>query len=154
MRGSVIKRGRTWSYVVDVGRDPTTGRRKQKWKGGFATRGNAEDALARVISGVDRVDPPSALTFGGFLDQWLAGCAAALKPSTLKSYREVVRWYVQPRLGDVKLTDVNALMVTICTPSFSPEGRSAIPVSRSHRRRSASCIVCFGRRATTPSRSG
>ncbi len=111
MRGSAIKRGRTWSYVVDVGRDPTTSRRRQKWKGGFATRGKAEDALARVISGVDRVDPPSALTFGGFLDQWLAGCAAALKPSTLKSYREVVRWYVQPRLGDVKLTDVNALMV-------------------------------------------
>jgi len=38
MRDSVVKRGNTWSYVVDVGRDPVSGRRRQRWKGGFATK--------------------------------------------------------------------------------------------------------------------
>ena len=38
MRGSVVKRGNTWSYVVDVGRDPVTGRRRQRWKRGFPTK--------------------------------------------------------------------------------------------------------------------
>ena len=42
MRGSVVKRGTTWSFVVDVGRDPGTGRRRQRWKGGFATKRDAE----------------------------------------------------------------------------------------------------------------
>ena len=51
MRGSVVKRRKTWSYVVDVGRDPVSGRRRQKWKGGFATRHEAEQALAHVVSG-------------------------------------------------------------------------------------------------------
>ena len=49
MRGSVVKRGRTWSYVVDVGRDPATGRRRQRWKGGFASKRDAADALAVAI---------------------------------------------------------------------------------------------------------
>ena len=34
----VVKRGRTWSYVVDVGRDPVTGRRRQRWRGGSRRR--------------------------------------------------------------------------------------------------------------------
>ena len=38
-----------------------------------------------------------SLTVGVFLDQWLAGHVPSLKPSTAKSYREVVQWYVQPR---------------------------------------------------------
>jgi integrase len=51
MRGSVVKRGRTWSYVVDVGRDPVTGRRRQRWRGGYATKSDAERALAGEITG-------------------------------------------------------------------------------------------------------
>jgi integrase len=38
MRGHVRKRGNTWSYVIDVGTDPATGRRRQRTKGGFPTR--------------------------------------------------------------------------------------------------------------------
>jgi hypothetical protein len=30
LRGHVHKRGSTWGYVVDVGRDPATGKRKQR----------------------------------------------------------------------------------------------------------------------------
>jgi Arm DNA-binding domain len=48
MRGSVVKRGNTWSYVVDVGRDPMSGRRRQRWKGGFPTKREAErESVAR-----------------------------------------------------------------------------------------------------------
>ena len=52
MRGSVVKRGNTWSYVVDVGRDPVSGRRRQRWKGGFATKREAERALGRALAAV------------------------------------------------------------------------------------------------------
>jgi hypothetical protein len=34
MRGTVVKRGKTWSMVYDEGTDPVTGRRRQRWKGG------------------------------------------------------------------------------------------------------------------------
>ncbi len=53
MRGHVHKRGRTWTYVMDAGRDPATGHRRQRTKGGFRTRRDAEDALAVAVSSVN-----------------------------------------------------------------------------------------------------
>ena len=53
MRGSVVRpagRRRTWSFRIDVGRDPETGRRRQRWVGGFKTRKEAQAALARMIT--------------------------------------------------------------------------------------------------------
>src|SRR5882724_9937100 len=113
MRGSVVKRGNTWSYVVDVGRDPVSGRRRQRWKGGFATKREAEKALARAWAavGAGEVADAGQLTVGAYFDEWLAGHVPTLKPSTAKSYREVVQWYVKPRLGRVKLVDLNALLI-------------------------------------------
>jgi hypothetical protein len=80
MRGSVVKRGKSWSYVVDVGRDAVSGCRRQRWKGGFATRRDAEQALARALTG--EVADAGLLTVGAFLEQWFAGHAPSLKPST------------------------------------------------------------------------
>jgi Arm DNA-binding domain len=37
MRGSIKKRGSTYTYVVDIGPDPATGKRRQRTKGGFRT---------------------------------------------------------------------------------------------------------------------
>lgn len=38
MKGTVKERGNTWSYIVDIGRDPITGKRRQKTKGGFSRK--------------------------------------------------------------------------------------------------------------------
>jgi hypothetical protein len=35
----------TWFYVIDLGPDPTTGKRRQQKRGGFATQSEAEHAL-------------------------------------------------------------------------------------------------------------
>lgn len=48
MRGSVLKRGRNWSYVLYLGRDEK-GRKRQKWVGGFHTRKAAEAALTEAL---------------------------------------------------------------------------------------------------------
>ena len=37
MRGSVVRRGAGYSVVVELDRDPVTGRRRQKWHSGFRT---------------------------------------------------------------------------------------------------------------------
>jgi hypothetical protein len=74
MRGSVTKRGKTWTYILPLGRDPATGRQRQKWVGGFATKRAAEEArtaaLERVRLGT-YVDP-GATTVAQFLNRWLA----------------------------------------------------------------------------------
>lgn len=50
MKGYLRKRGKSWSYTVDIGRDPITNKRKQKSRGGFKTKKEAHSALAKIIS--------------------------------------------------------------------------------------------------------
>jgi len=52
MQGHVRKR-RTWEFIVDIGRHPITGRRRQKSKSGFATKKEAESALHEFIRYVE-----------------------------------------------------------------------------------------------------
>jgi hypothetical protein len=54
VRGSIIRRGKSYSVVVDLGRDPETGRRRQKWHSGYRTKREAEVALADLVGSVNR----------------------------------------------------------------------------------------------------
>ena len=47
MKGSVRKRGATWSYYFDLGK--VDGKRKRKEKKGFRTKKEAEAALAMAL---------------------------------------------------------------------------------------------------------
>jgi Arm DNA-binding domain len=49
MRGSVRKRGSTYSYWLDIGPDPLTGKRRQRTKGGFRTKRECQAALNEAI---------------------------------------------------------------------------------------------------------
>jgi integrase len=72
MKGHVYKRGETWTFVVDVGRDPVTGKRKQKSKGGFRRKRDAEAALRKLLSEIDenRYIEPSIEPFSSFIEKW------------------------------------------------------------------------------------
>jgi hypothetical protein len=49
MRGAVVKRGTTYGFVLPLEPDPETGRKRQKWVGGFTTKGACEAALAEAL---------------------------------------------------------------------------------------------------------
>src|SRR5919106_6348152 len=99
-RGSVMKRGSTWSVVLDVGPDPATGKRRQKWKGGFRTRKAAEAALRELVAGVDagRYVERSTKTVGEYLDEWLEVVQPRLRPTTWNSDRQSVA-HIKRRIG-------------------------------------------------------
>jgi hypothetical protein len=48
MRGTILKRGKKWSIVVDIGKD-IKGKRKQKWFSGFRTKKEAESELTKIL---------------------------------------------------------------------------------------------------------
>lgn len=50
MKGTYYKRGKSWSYMIDIGKDPRTGKRIQKGKGGFKTKKEAQEAAALLIA--------------------------------------------------------------------------------------------------------
>lgn len=72
MKGSVKKRGKTYQYVVDVGIDPFTGKRKQKTKGGFNRQKDAQAALNKVLHEIDAQGyiEPSKEIFTSFIESW------------------------------------------------------------------------------------
>jgi hypothetical protein len=49
MRGSIRKRGTTYTYWLDLGPDPVTGKRRQKTKGGFRTKRECQAALNEAV---------------------------------------------------------------------------------------------------------
>jgi integrase len=106
-RGSVRRRGSTWTVILDVGPDPASGKRRQRWKGGYKTRKLAEAALRELIAEVDRGGyvARSSVTVSAYLDEWLQTVEPRLRPTTWNSYR-IAATRVSKSLGS---TPVQAL---------------------------------------------
>ncbi|MCT2346581.1 site-specific integrase [Niallia taxi] len=80
--------GSTWSFVIDIGRDPTTGKRKQKTKGGFRTKQEAETAATELIFELNQgtyVQEQNVL-FKDFASEWLLMYSEKnnVKPGTIR----------------------------------------------------------------------
>ena len=74
MRGHLRKRGdRRWAVIVDVGPDPSTGRRRQRWISVRGARKDAERKLAEVITDLETGSyvEPTKISLGDYLRRWL-----------------------------------------------------------------------------------
>lgn len=81
------QRGKTWTYVIDLGIDPLTKKRRQVSRGGFKTQREAK-AAARIIeleiqngTFVKESDMP----FEQFANDWLKTYSRSVKVSTLRT---------------------------------------------------------------------
>ena len=100
MKGHTAKHGKTWRYVVDLGPDPATGKRRQKTKGGFALERDARNALNKVLvdlSGGSHVETSNMTVKSFLVDHWLPAKKANVRPSTYASYRDALEGRVVPR---------------------------------------------------------
>lgn len=104
MKGSIYRRGKTWSLVYDAA-PSADGSRRQVAKGGFKTRREAEAALAEVVNRLNSgaYVEPSRLTLAAFLDRWLDSIRVSVRPTSLQGYRLLVDAHVKPRLGSTLL---------------------------------------------------
>ncbi|MGH8985359.1 MAG: tyrosine-type recombinase/integrase [Acidimicrobiia bacterium] len=129
MRGSVIKRGDSWSVVIDAGRG-ADGKRIRKWHSGFATRKEAERARTEILSRVDRGTyvEPSRQVLGEFLVQeWLPAIQARIRPSTWDSYARNLRLHVVPALGSERLQSITPARLNRFYAELLEEGRKNGP---------------------------
>ncbi|SFX53770.1 Site-specific recombinase XerD [Thermoactinomyces sp. DSM 45891] len=111
MRGHVRKRGKGWVYVLSIGRDLTTGKRKQKWSRSFKTKKEAERELNKAINEIENgiFVEPNKVTLGEYLENWLEDYArGAVRPTTFSSYRFAIRTHIAPHLGSLTLQELQA----------------------------------------------
>jgi len=110
VRGSVVKRGNGYSVVLELDRDPITGKRRQKWHSGYRTKRDAERGLAELLGNVNRGTyvPRSRQTVSEYVEEWLAAIAPTVRPSTHYSYSRNLRLHVVSRIGSAPLVAVDA----------------------------------------------
>src|SRR5215212_4049551 len=114
MQGSVIKyegkRGITWTFVIDVGRD-AQGKRIQKWRRGFPTKKAAEAAMRLELhqrhAGTYIEKSPEKV--GELLDRWLTTVIRhKVKPTTLEDYAFTISKHLKPALGHIPVQALKA----------------------------------------------
>jgi len=110
MKEHIRQRGKTWTYVVDVGRRED-GRRWQVTKGGFKTQRAARAAARKLLvsneeSGI--YTPPAKERVGPFLERWLDSVRATVRPSTHAMYETLVEKQLVPAIGNVELQRLTA----------------------------------------------
>ncbi len=114
MKGHVRRRGATWAFVVDLDRDPETGKRKQQWRSGFRTRKLAESELAAMLHQLDvgTYVEPSKITVGAFLlGTWLPARRSQLRDSTFQGYASLIATHIIPGIGKRRVQEVSAPML-------------------------------------------
>jgi Arm DNA-binding domain/Phage integrase, N-terminal SAM-like domain len=122
-RGSVYRRGATWTAHVSWGSGAT---KRQAKKGGYRTRKEAQAALTELLGSIDAGTfvIPSRLMLRRYLDDWLAGLATAgRRPTTIDRYARMIDAYVSPRIGDVLLQQLSVLDLHRLYATLATEGR-------------------------------
>lgn len=109
MRGHVRKRGPSWTFMVDIGRDPATGKRRLKSKGGYRTRRDAERALSKTLEQINHGTyvEPSRMTLAEYMPRWLeAARLRGLRQTTLVGYEVMITRQLIPRIGALQLREL------------------------------------------------
>ncbi len=110
MKGHLVKRAQnSWTIVIDVGRDPTTGRRRQQWHTVKGTKRDAERALRELLLSIDKGSyvKPQKLTFGDWLLEWHKNHVTMHTTSrTQESYGYIINRHIMPALGSIPLSQI------------------------------------------------
>ena len=107
-RDVIRKRGSRWRVVVQGGRDPFTGRRRQL-SGSAASRADAVQLERRLYAQVaDGL--ASAMTLAQLVEEWWRS-EPRLAPTTRVNYRSNLNHHVLPTLGARKLSEIRPRLV-------------------------------------------
>ncbi len=109
MKGHTRRRGKTWAFVIDIGPDPATGKRRQKWVSGFELERDAAKAMRDFIARAENGEAVSESrhTVAVYLrDEWLPSRRSKVKESTWAGYSDAVEGRIIPAIGGLELRRV------------------------------------------------
>jgi len=109
MRGTLKQRSKgSWTIIIDAGRDPATGKRRQQWHTVKGTKREAEKRLAELVHQVDNgvYVKSGNLTVGAYLEQWLEDYASThVRATTLEGYETRAKHLIDS-LGGIRLSEL------------------------------------------------
>ena len=137
MRGHIRQRSKgTWQCVIELDRDPLTGRRRQLRRTIQGRKKDAELLLAQLISQRELgIDVPSGkVTVGQFLQRWLIDYVEVhVAPKTHERYEQISRLHLVPTMGGITLTRLRPLQIQGAYRQLLQKGLSGQTVLHCHR---------------------
>lgn len=134
MKGHYFKRGKTWTYVVDIGKDHT-GKRKQKFKGGFKTKKEAEKACAELITQIENEQyiEPSKIRLKDFILEFMEEHEKqTIRPTTYRTQINIIRKHIIPNLGHYELQKLTSMIIQKFYNQKAKEGYSGSYIKLMH----------------------
>lgn len=112
-----------YRFVVDIGPDPKTGKRRQQTKT-YDSKRQAERELSRILNEVNTgaYAGPSKVTLGEYLDEWLRSAVRGKSPNTESAYRHGIA-PAKDQLGAVPLQKLTTAHVEDLIDWMLTEGR-------------------------------
>lgn len=103
------KRGKTWSYRFEIASQG--GKRKQIERGGFKRKSDALQAGAEAYAKyhhVGTIIDPKSISVEDYMKEWLELHSVNLKPTTIRNYKNLMKYRIFPTLGAKYLAAVSA----------------------------------------------
>jgi len=97
-----------WEARITTGRDPGTGKQIQRSFTGKTQKEVREKLQAAAVEvNQGTYTAPQKMTVGQWLDIWQQDYLGAVKPSTVRNYRNSINNYIVPALGAVRLQELH-----------------------------------------------
>lgn len=128
--------GASWAYILDVGIDPKTGKRKQKKKSGFKTKTEAQEAAALLTVEISQGTyiQESNSTFEEFAEEWIKIYQATgkVKVSTIRVRRhEITR--LMDYFAKLKIKDITRVKYQNALNDLMARGYAQNTIDGAHR---------------------
>lgn len=123
-----------WEGRFTVGRDPGTGKQKQRSVYGWSQKEVLERMQHIQVEVSDGIYiEPSKLTVGQWANMWHDNFLGSVKPNTEAKYKSIIRTHIVPAFGKVKLSAITPPMIQQyykkllnSDPPYSPKSISLI----------------------------
>lgn len=113
MKGCVFKRGKTYSIIIETGRD-INGKRQQKWFSGYKTKKEAEKEMVKLLNQLETNTfiNPEKITLAEYLKQWLSDYVEVnLAQKTIEGYKVNIERHIIPAIGSILLQKLQPIHI-------------------------------------------
>lgn len=126
----IRKRGKTYSYIIDIGKDPVTGKRKQISRGGFLKKKDAEIAARKIEQSLDEGSfvELSKEIFSDYIIEWFEShYKNRIKITSLTNYKYLIEKHIftdnifsNKEISTITSEDIDAFYNQKLAEGYSP----------------------------------
>ena len=113
MRGHIEKRGNKYSFILDIGRDPVTRKRRQKRVSGFTSERKARRAMVDMMADLNNntYTEPTNVTLKKHITTWLNHKEKRVTIGTYNHYHSYATHHIIPAIGHIKIQDLRPIQL-------------------------------------------